>query len=241
MTEIRYKSFSVNKGIETDDDKGVVSALVANTGVVDRQQEIIETGAIGDQATAVWGYEHQKVPFGHARIFEKSGSVFADAQYYMNTQRGRDEFQSVKNLTHNKTCEWSIGYIPVKTTPDLVDGKAVTRLNKIHIVHISPVWIGAQEGTRTISIKSDTAEAVAVEEEVKEAVEEVLEHLELEEDDTSNVLTEERVTEIVMKLLAENEAARKHKEALDIIQAYVAGTSSITPYLFDIGEGDSNG
>ena len=238
MTEMYYKSFSLDGGVKTDDEKGIVSALVANTGVVDKQREIIEAGAIGDQSTAVWGYEHQRVPFGHAKIFEKSGGVFADAQYYLNTQRGRDEFQSVKNLTQNKTCEWSIGYLRLKTTPDIVDGKSVTRLNKIHIVHISPVWTGAQEGTRTLSIKSDAAEAPALDEKIEEA----LEHVDAAvEEEGSDVMTEERIIEIFNKLFAENEDARKRKEALRIIQAYVAGTSSITPYLFDIREGENNG
>lgn len=151
-----------------DADKGEVLALVSTMDVVDRDGDVILSGAIQDGTVVkLSAYGHDVItknepPVGIGTISVKGNRAYLDAQYFMETARGRDAFAMVKALGPNS--EWSIGFAKrVKTAPmtDAWRAKGAQRLIAgLTIFESSPVFLGANALTGTVAVKQADGDPV---------------------------------------------------------------------------------
>lgn len=136
---------------------GTVQAVFATLGVIDSDGDVTEKGAFEDGAAVrISAYGHTSwagaLPVGKGVIREAGEEAILDGQFFLNTQHGRDTFETVKGL--EELGEWSYGYDIVDAAPGQFDGKDVQFLRKLKVHEVSPVLLGAGVGTRTLEVKN---------------------------------------------------------------------------------------
>lgn len=178
MTDIARKSSGAESVIETksisdfeikDADRGEVVAVVSTMNVVDRDRDVILSGAIRDGSVVkLSAYEHDvitegKAPVGRGVISIVGDRAILNAKYFMSTERGRDAFNTVKEM--GADSEWSIGFGKSVQTMPMTDewkAKGARRLiSGLDLREASPVFMGANGLTATVSTKAagDTDDA----------------------------------------------------------------------------------
>jgi prohead serine protease len=152
--EFRVSVKEMNVG---EDGKGQV--VFATLGVVDKDGDITDKGAFGNQLAHlmpmhVW--KDADSPFlGVASIKESGNEAIADIELNMDLQRAKDWRSSMKfALDRGKTIEWSYGFDVTDSEIRTVNGKKVRALKSLIVHEVSPVVIGAGENTRVLSMKA---------------------------------------------------------------------------------------
>ncbi len=151
-------------------DRGEVVAVVSTLDHVDRDGDVILSGAIPHGSTVkLSAYGHDVItegrpPVGHGVVNIEGNRAVLNARYFMSTERGRDAFNTVREL--GSESEWSIGFSKqVKTSPmtDAWKAKGARRLIAgLVLYEASPVFMGANAQTGTVSAKAAQAAVDAV-------------------------------------------------------------------------------
>lgn len=150
-----------------DADLGLVEAVFATYGVVDKDRDLTMKGAlpIGEPVViSAYGHGSHKgmLPAGKGVLVEDGDNVILKGEFLMETTHGRDTFLTVKALSEDDLQEWSYSLEGVEAVPATVDGQRVRQINKVgRVKEVSPVLIGAGVNTRTISVKSQTKQLVS--------------------------------------------------------------------------------
>lgn len=162
----------------SDDQTGVVEAIVSVTGVRDHDNDVIEPGAYAKTLknrrpkgifSHDWGRwvartEHiEELMPGDPRLPaatkdgqpwpEGAGGLYVRARFNLATREGKDGYENVKFFSETGECEWSVGYRvpPGKATKD----KAGTRrIKEMDLFEFSPVLFGANSMSSTLAVKS---------------------------------------------------------------------------------------
>lgn len=145
-------------------DRGEVTAIFATLNTVDHDGDVTLPGAFEDGAElflSEWNHSAMTghaLPVGKGRIRTDGDRVIVDAQYFVDTGRGRHAFEVVRKLAG--TVEWSYGFSIIEDAPG--DRPGVARyLKRLEVFEASPVHRGAGIGTGTVSTRA--ADAVAFE------------------------------------------------------------------------------
>lgn len=171
VEELSYKAVPIST--VDDQEEGIVTALVAVTGIKDNVNDIILPGAfekslISRKAKGVWHHDVTssvsktldikelrpgdpalpvKLPSGEPWPTE-AGGLWVKMQFNLNTQRGRDAYEDVKFFGADQ--EWSIGY-NVPSGGATMDRKTGTRsISTLNLYEYSPVLFGAMPNARTL-------------------------------------------------------------------------------------------
>ena len=141
-----------------NEDKGEVSAVFATLNVIDKDNDVTLKGAFETGArAAISAYGHKSwegaLPVGTATIREVGDEAVMEGRFFMDTTPGRDTFATVKGLAESGLGEWSYGYDEQSHIGEF-EGKRVRFLDKLKVYEVSPVLLGAGEGTRTLAAKS---------------------------------------------------------------------------------------
>lgn len=141
-------------------DEGRVEAVFSTFGVVDHDGDITEPGAFENGAKVlISAYNHKSwdgaLPVGTGRIEVTPLGAVMKGQFFMNTQQGRDTFETLKSLHQEGLGEWSYGFTVDDSEQVEVEGKSVRKIKKLSVFEVSPVLKGAGIGTRTTSVKVD--------------------------------------------------------------------------------------
>lgn len=151
-------------GVEIKDaEKGLIKAVIATIGVVDKDEDVITADAIREGAKVTMScYGHDAVygdlPAGRGTLSIDGNSVVFDGKAFLNTTRGRDSFEVLKEMGADQ--EWSFGFrILGAEVPDEEWKKKGARrmLTKLDAFEVSPVIRGAGVNTRTLAVKSEEA------------------------------------------------------------------------------------
>jgi len=141
-----------------DDEKGTGTIVFATLDVIDKDGDITDRGAFGEQKAHllpmhIW--RDADPPFlGVANIREDGSKALADIEVNLDTQRGRDWFSAMKfALDRGKIIEWSYGFDVIDSDSRQIEGKTVRGLKKLKVHEVSPVVIGAGEETEILSLK----------------------------------------------------------------------------------------
>lgn len=154
----------LNKGhkpitVKQVDDEGKGLAVIATLNVIDKDNDITESGAfgVGQEAKILPAHDWMHIPLGKASIREDGNLVLADFQLNLDIPSARDWHSALKfDLAQGTPLqEWSYGFTITDATNETRNTDTRVRILKGLIVHeISPVVLGAGEGTGTVVIKS---------------------------------------------------------------------------------------
>jgi HK97 family phage prohead protease len=144
-------------GLLKASDQGVVSVIFSTLNVLDHDGDVTLPGAFTDgQKVRVSAYNHASwgpsaLPVGKGQIHEDGNSAIFDGQFFLNTDAGRETFETVKAM--GDLQEWSFGFDVLDGGPGQFQGEQVNFLRKLNVFEVSPVLLGAGIGTRTVSAK----------------------------------------------------------------------------------------
>lgn len=152
---------SVLSGVEIKSaSKGEVEAVFSTFNVIDKDGDVTFPGAFTEGEEVVistYGHEVWKggLPVGRGRIRTTRNEAVLQGQFFMNTTQGRDHFEVVKAMGNKQ--EWSYGF-DVLHAPESGSfaGRKANFLKKLKVHEVSPVFIGAGVGTRTLAVKALT-------------------------------------------------------------------------------------
>jgi HK97 family phage prohead protease len=138
--------------------EGRLRARFSTFDVVDKDGDVTLRSAFtdGQPVPMVWAHQWDR-PVGKGVIRVKSDHALFEGDFFLGTAWGRDAYETVKQMAELQ--EYSYGYLPLDAEPGTQDGQPVRFLKKLKVFEVSPVLVGAGEGTRTESVKAVDAEA----------------------------------------------------------------------------------
>jgi hypothetical protein len=143
------------------DDEGSVKAVFATLKVVDKDKDFTESGAFKKgQAVIMSDFNHGAIPrfgfpgrppVGKGTIEEVGDDAIFSGKFFLDTVAGLDAYRTTKAV--GDLQEWSYHYEVLQAEQGMKDGKPVRLLKSLDVFEVSPVYRGAGEGTRTVSLK----------------------------------------------------------------------------------------
>lgn len=142
-----------------DAAKGEVEAVFSTFGVIDHDGDVTDPGAFEHGSKVlISAYNHQSwggaLPVGKGRIEVGPRGAILKGQFFLNTQQGRDTFETVKALAEEGLGEWSYGFDVEESEDGQHEGKSARVLKKLKVYEVSPVLRGAGVGTATLEAKA---------------------------------------------------------------------------------------
>lgn len=140
-------------------EKGEGTAVIGTLGVIDRDGDVTEAGAFGEQIVPmVFAHDWaSRPPIGKAVIREEGNEAVARFRLNLKTEGGREVYEALRfDLEHPPAKQqWSYGFsIPESGAKNgAFEGQPVRFLKKLQIHEISPVLLGAGIDTRTVAMK----------------------------------------------------------------------------------------
>lgn len=164
-----------NINLLTDEgDKGKVSAVFSVFNEIDSDGDVVLPQSIksgyGENGVAmVWGHDWKDV-IGRGEIVEEDGRAVFKGQFIMDTQRGRDAYETVKAM--GDIQQWSFGYEVLDSENGMFtkDGKEeveVRYLKSLKVWEVSPVLVGANQNTHTLAVKEKNTEGLKFTDEIE--------------------------------------------------------------------------
>lgn len=137
------------------DESGLVSVAFAQFNVVDKDGDLTVPGAFGQKEVPLGAYGHMswggELPVGKGTITEQGDWAVFDGQFFLDTSAGRDTYNTVKGM--GALQEWSYGYRVIDAGWETRDGTSIRILKSLDPFEVSPVLVGAGNGTHTRAIK----------------------------------------------------------------------------------------
>lgn len=147
-----YKSF---KGLDDLTEEGRVKALFSVFGIVDRDGDVVEASSFKDGQVVDMTWHHDwkdKGPIGEGVIrVTPEGAIF-DGQFWLDDEDGLKAYKKVKRRGDRQ--EWSWGFNVTDHAYEKRDGKSVRVIKGTEVFEVSPVFVGANQMSTTLAIKS---------------------------------------------------------------------------------------
>ena len=155
------KQFKEFKLSTTDEVEGKVEAVFSVFNEVDSDGDVVLPNSIksgyGESGVAmVWAHDWKDV-VGRGTIVDDGNKAIFKGQFIMDTERGRDAFNTVKAM--GDLQQWSFGYevddfevgMFTKDSQEI----EVRYLKNVKVWEVSPVLVGSNQNTSTLSLKSN--------------------------------------------------------------------------------------
>lgn len=175
--DTEYKNVSV-AGLKSNDDEGIVEAIVSVTGIVDNVNDIIEPGAYEKtlatrKPKGVWHHAWDKAVAKTLDIKElmpgdpnlpsklpngqpwpkEAGALMVKMQFNIDGDRGKQAYSDVKFFDDEQ--EWSIGYNVPQGGSQVESKSGIRRIRHLDLYEYSPVLFGAMPNARTQATVKD--------------------------------------------------------------------------------------
>ena len=170
--EKQFKNISL---LTDEGEKGSVKAVFSVFNEVDSDGDVVLPNSIksgyGEKGVAmVWGHDWKDV-IGRGEIVEEEGQAVFKGQFIMDTQRGKDAYETVKAM--GDLQQWSFGYEVLDSengmfTKDGSEEVEVRYLKSLKVWEVSPVLVGANQNTHTLAVKEQKTEGKRFTEEIEE-------------------------------------------------------------------------
>jgi len=143
-------------------DEGRGRAVFATLNVVDKDGDVTLPGAFGEQRAKLVGAHQWHLPnIGVATIREEGDLAIADFEFYLGMESAKEWYEALRrNYENGVPQEWSYGFDVLEEETGDYQGKRVRYLKRLKVHEVSPVMVGAGEGTMTLAVK-DLKRAVA--------------------------------------------------------------------------------
>ena len=160
MANMQHKTVNL---ITTDEVEGKVQAVFSNFNEVDSDGDVVLPNSIksgyGERGVAmVWAHDWKDV-IGRGEIKQDDHRAVFEGQFIMDTDRGRDAFNTVKAM--GDLQQWSFGYEVMESEngtfkKDNEEEVEVRYLNEVKVWEVSPVLVGANQNTETVLVKEQS-------------------------------------------------------------------------------------
>lgn len=148
------KTFTAPLELKADGQPGEFKAVFSTLNVIDLDKDVTVPGAFQEQDTIVEPWNHGwTLPAGKGSIKSNDAEAWIEGQFFMDTEVGRENYQTVKNL--EALAEWSYTFDILEWGQGKFEGQEVRFLRKLDVIGVSPVTRGAGIDTRTTAIKSN--------------------------------------------------------------------------------------
>lgn len=129
--------------------------MFATFNTIDHDGDVTRPGAFKAGTEVIvgsWGHKTADLPVGKGLIVSDEREAAVEGEFFLDTQPGRDTYQTVKNL--GSLGEWSYVFTVQKSSFGQHDGREVRFLEDLAVYSVDPVLAGAGINTRTTDIKS---------------------------------------------------------------------------------------
>ena len=149
----QYNKNLILKSTTKSDDSSDLDliAIGATFDEIDKEGEIIKSGAIAEGKVSIGSWGHSSIPAGVGDIKQVEKQLILEGKFF-DTQMGRDTREIVKELS--EVLEWSIGGAATKVSHQVINNKSVKVLEEIVVKEVVPTLIGASNGTGTLMAKT---------------------------------------------------------------------------------------
>lgn len=177
------KRLSYTADVKAAGETGVVEAIVSVFDIIDRGGDIMRPGAFAASIARklpnfVWSHDWDR-PIGKTLVAEELeagdprlpescrefGGLYVKGQCNLKTQRGKEAYEDLKL---GAITEFSIGFRVVKESYNRDTG--VRELLEVELFEWSPVLVGMNQATATISVKSDLPAGSTLDEQAESAL-----------------------------------------------------------------------
>lgn len=158
---MEQKIFRAPIELKANGEEGEFRAVFATLNVVDWHTDVTEPGAFTDgQNVVIEPWNHGwTLPAGKGVIRSDSKEAWIDGKFFLDTDTGKEHYQTVKNL--GPLAEWSYSFNIEESGQGEFAGQQVRFLRKLDVAGVGPVTRGAGIGTRTEMIKQKDGEGEA--------------------------------------------------------------------------------
>ncbi|HEY7061740.1 MAG TPA: HK97 family phage prohead protease [Chloroflexota bacterium] len=151
---MEHKALRLELKADSDQSGAVSARFAVYGGPPDSQGDVMMPGSIPEQdVLMVFGHDWARGAVGRGRTRNTAeGSVF-DGRFFLDTLNGSEAYKTVRAA--GDLQEWSYGFQTKAARPGEIDGVPVRFVEAIELFEVSPVLIGANRATSTLSIKGD--------------------------------------------------------------------------------------
>ena len=169
------KEFKDKDLLSFNDIDGTVSAVFSKFNEIDSDNDVVLPNAIksgyGDKGVVMcWGHDWKHI-IGKGKIEQDGEQAIFKGQFNLNTNAGKEAYETVKAMSDLQ--QWSFGF-EVKDSEmgmfkkDNGEEKEVRYLKDVKVWEVSPVMVGANQNTYTVSIKEQKENDEEIETETKD-------------------------------------------------------------------------
>lgn len=169
------KEFKDKDLLSFNDIDGTVSAVFSKFNEIDSDNDVILPNAIksgyGDKGVVMcWGHDWKHI-IGKGKIEQDGEQAIFKGEFNLNTNAGKEAYETVKAMSDLQ--QWSFGF-EVKDSEmgmfkkDNGEEKEVRYLKDVKVWEVSPVMVGANQNTYTVSIKEQKENDDEIETETKD-------------------------------------------------------------------------
>ncbi len=156
MRKVYTKVFDTKLKL-ADDDTGQVSCVFSTFDVKDRDGDVIKAGAIKDGTPirlCSWGHKWGELPVGKGVIKVTPTQAIFEGHFFMDTEAGLETYKTVKNMGDLQEWSWGFSILPGGKTKGELNGERVNLISAVEPFEVSPVLVGSNKETETLSIKA---------------------------------------------------------------------------------------
>jgi HK97 family phage prohead protease len=148
------KQLTTTATLKADDngEEGTIEAVFSTFGVVDRDGDIVEAGAIQNNVNVpmVWSHDWTKM-IGRGVTHTTSERAVYKGKFFLDTEAGADAYRTVKAM--GDLMQYSWGFRILEGDWVEKDGDYVRVIKRAELFEVSPVLIGAGLDTGTLGLK----------------------------------------------------------------------------------------
>ena len=135
-----------------DDATGAVQAAFSVFNTIDSDGDVVKPSAFedGQEIPMVWAHQWDK-PVGRGVVKVGRKQAIFDGNFFLDTVAGMEAYRTVKNMGNLQ--EWSFGFRVLEAEDGQFEEQGVQFLKKLELFEVSPVLVGANRETRTLTIK----------------------------------------------------------------------------------------
>ena len=141
---------------ESEGREGRISLVVATLDVIDKDLDVIRSGAIGRQEVVIAPFQHGlergELPIGRGVVYEEDGLVKFDGQLNMELEAARNTWAAIEPV--QDLLEVSFGFHTTDESWTDVNGQRIRNHNKIDAREVCIVIVGAGIGTGITDMKA---------------------------------------------------------------------------------------
>jgi|SRR5262245_11351287 len=136
-------------------DDGQLVARFAVYNTLDSQGDVIRPGAIrsGQIVPMVPAHDWRSYAIGEGVTEERADGAYYLAQLFTDIPLAADWYRSMKHRGPRQ--EWSFGFRVTEAESGEFEGQPVRIVKGLELFEVSPVLVGANRGTATLSLKGD--------------------------------------------------------------------------------------